>query len=132
MKGIDDLAAMAADSIRFCHAPYSGFRVSAVLEDSDGVLHPGVNVENASYGLTMCAERSAVAGAVSSGSIRFARLLVHSPDGPAMPCGACRQVLAEFCGDSFPILVLLPDGSVEEKTLGELLPNAFRIPGTDC
>lgn len=120
---------LAIDSIRLCHAPYSGFRVSAVLEDSEGRLHPGVNIENASYGLTLCAERSALAGAVSRGASAFARILIHSPDGPALPCGACRQVLAEFCGDSFEVIVLLPDGTMEETTLGALLPRAFRLPG---
>ncbi len=119
---------LARDSIRFCHAPYSGFRVSAVLEDGDGCLHPGVNVENASYGLTICAERSALSGAVSRGARSFSRILVHSPDGTALPCGACRQVLAEFCPDSMPVLILKPDGTLEETTLGILLPRAFRMP----
>jgi len=126
----DGMAEAARRALRFCHAPYSGFRVAAVLEDGEGCLHTGVNVENASYGLSICAERSAVAGAVSRGATTFRRILVHSPDGRAVPCGACRQVLAEFCGDSTPVAVLLPDGGIEETTLGELIPDAFRLrPG---
>jgi len=123
----DGMRKLAIDSIRLCHAPYSGFRVSAVLEDSEGRLHPGVNIENASYGLTLCAERSALAGAVSRGATSFTRIMVHSPDGPALPCGACRQVLAEFCGDSFEVIVLTPEGTTVETTLGTLLPSAFRL-----
>jgi len=110
-----------------CYCPYSGFHVTAVLEDSDGRLHSGVNVENASYGLSLCAERNAVVSAVASGSKEFTRLLVHSPDGEPVPCGACREVLAEFCSASFPILIKGPE---EERivTLGELLPERFALP----
>lgn len=126
----DAMAEAACGATRFCHAPYSGFRVAAVLEDGEGFLHIGVNVENASYGLSICAERSAVAGAISRGARAFRRIMVHSPDGRAVPCGACRQVLAEFCGDDTPVAILLPDGAIEETTLGALLPDAFRLyPG---
>jgi cytidine deaminase len=126
MRNLAELAAEAASLLDRCRCPYSGFRVAAVLEDSEGRLHPGVNVENASYGLTICAERAAVCSAVSAGATGFVRILVHSPDGPAWPCGACRQVLAEFCGDDTPVLVMLPDGTIEGSTLGALLPGAFR------
>lgn len=126
MRPVEELAAAAAGLLGRCRCSYSGFRVAAVLEDAEGRLHPGVNVENASCGLTICAERAAVCSAVSAGATGFVRILVHSPDGPAWPCGACRQVLAEFCGDGTPVLVMLPDGTIEESTLGALLPRAFR------
>ncbi|MDM7993886.1 MAG: cytidine deaminase [Candidatus Fermentibacter sp.] len=128
----DAMAGAAREATRFCHAPYSGFRVAAVLEDAGGCLHTGVNVENASYGLSICAERAAVVGAVSRGATVFRRILVHSPDGRAVPCGACRQVLAEFCGDDTPVVILLPDGRTEETTLGALLPDAFRLDPPDA
>jgi len=113
------------------YCPYSGFRVAALLEDADGRLHPGVNVENGSYGLTICAERSAVLHAVTANVRSFTRILVHSPDGEPLPCGACREVLAEFCADDFPILVSGPRG-IRSLTLGELLPHRFpreMLPG---
>ena len=106
------------------YAPYSHFRVGAALEASDGSVFTGCNVENASYGLTICAERAAVCAAVSAGAKRFRRAVVVSDvDPPAAPCGACRQVLAEF-GLDLPI-----DGVGSKQTvswrLSELLPAAF-------
>ncbi|HPF32218.1 MAG TPA: cytidine deaminase [Candidatus Sabulitectum sp.] len=110
-----------------CYAPYSGFRVTAVLEDSDGHLHGGVNVENSSYGMTMCAERAAVFAAVASGSRRFRKMVIYSPDGPPVPCGACRQVLWEFCDESFRITVATDGVGPREYRLGDLLPEAFQL-----
>jgi len=113
--------------------PYSGFHVAALLEDSEGVLHPGVNVENGSYGLTICAERGAVLHAVAASARSFTRIFVHSPDGEPSPCGACREVLAEFCGDDLQVIISGPDG-IRTVTLGELLPDRFRrepLPGRD-
>ena len=106
------------------YAPYSHFRVGAALEASDGSVFTGCNVENASYGLTICAERAAVCAAVSAGAKRFRRAVVVSDvDPPAAPCGACRQVLAEF-GLDLPI-----DGVGSKQMvswrLSELLPAAF-------
>jgi cytidine deaminase len=106
-------------------APYSRFRVAAVLESEDGATHPGVNVESVSYGLSMCAERSALFGAIARGARGFRRLAVVSETSrPVLPCGACRQVLLEHA----PGLILLverPDGSPEEIPLAQLLPRAF-------
>jgi cytidine deaminase len=106
------------------YAPYSKFRVGAALEGADGTVFSGCNVENASYGLTICAERAAVCAAVSAGVTRFRRAVVVSDvDPPAAPCGACRQVLAEF-GLDLPI-----DGVGSKSTvrwrLSDLLPAAF-------
>ncbi|OPL17846.1 MAG: hypothetical protein AVO35_08180 [Candidatus Aegiribacteria sp. MLS_C] len=109
-----------------CYCPYSGFRVAAVLEDSEGVLHTGVNVENASYGLTICAERVALFKAVSGGKRSFSGLLVYSPDGDPVPCGACRQVLAEFCQGDMPVAVAT-DGSIRYFTVEGLIPETFRL-----
>ena len=106
-------------------APYSKFSVAAALEDENGVVHPGVNVENVSYGLTMCAERNALFGAIARGATRFRRLAVAADRAkPVLPCGACRQVLLEHAPDL--ILVLeAPNGSVEEVALRDLLPRPF-------
>jgi len=106
-------------------APYSRFPVAALLESEDGAVHPGVNVESASYGLSICAERSALFGALARGAARFTRLaLVSETMRPVLPCGACRQVLLEHA----PGLILLierPDGAPEEIPLAGLLPRAF-------
>ncbi len=106
------------------HAPYSDFRVGAALLDDQGRIFSGCNVENASYGLSVCAERHAVAAAVSDGSRTFRALVVITDvSPPGTPCGACRQVLAEF-GD-FPIMLVNPVGDRVETSVGELLPMAF-------
>ncbi len=121
------LFAAAREAVRNCHCPYSGFRVAAVLEDTEGRLHSGVNIENASLGLTLCAERAAVARAVSSGAAGFRRILVYSPDGTPMPCGSCRQFLAEFCREDFQVLVAGRDDPPGVYLLGELLPHGFTL-----
>src|SRR5690349_25127923 len=85
---------------RFAVAPFSNFAVGAALETADGVVVTGCNVENATYGLTLCAERIAVFKALSEGHRTFTRVVVvAATDSPTPPCGACRQILWEFCGD---------------------------------
>lgn len=121
--------ARAAASRAF--APYSGYRVGAALKTRSGEIVAGCNVENASYGLSMCAERTAVFAAVARGLVsrdaKIEAICVHAPTPPApWPCGACRQVLYEFAGSSVLVLVDGPDG-VASSTLEALLPHAFRL-----
>ena len=118
------LVAEAAAARERAHAPYSGFAVGAALLDSAGRIHVGCNVENASFGLSICAERNAVAAAVAAGAEGFCGIaVVTSSEPPATPCGACRQVLAEF-GD-FPVVLANLDGARRLTRVGELLPAAF-------
>jgi cytidine deaminase len=121
------LYAAARAAAERAHAPYSGLRVGAAIEAASGAVYPGVNVENASYRLTTCAEQAAVARAVGEGERAFTRIAVARADGePIVPCGACRQTLAEFGGG---ILVVMAEGAgVVERPLDELLPGPFRLP----
>jgi cytidine deaminase len=111
-------------------APYSKFLVGAAVLDERGRVHVGCNVENASYGLTVCAERNAVAAAVAAGARRVVAVAVVTATQPAAPpCGACRQVLAEVAGDE-ALVLLAPakgKGPTERWKLGDLLPRAFRL-----
>jgi cytidine deaminase len=116
-------AALAAR--KHAHAPFSHFQVGAAIEDSDGHIHTGCNVENATYGLTICAERVAVFKAISEGARKFTRVAVAADtDVLTPPCGACRQILWEFCGD-IEITLVNPRGKTEKFRLKELFPRPF-------
>jgi cytidine deaminase len=127
-----ELLVAAARAVRVhAHAPYSGFAVGAALAAADGRTFTGCNLENASYGLTVCAERNALAAAVAAGARDFTAIAIAAAGG-VPPCGACRQVLAELAGSELVILRVDADtGAVAETTLGRLLPDPFvRAPRT--
>ncbi|HWC96432.1 MAG TPA: cytidine deaminase [Candidatus Sulfopaludibacter sp.] len=125
---MDDPLLSAALAVREnAFAPYSKFRVGAALEDADGRIHTGCNVENATYGLTVCAERIAVFKAISEGVRNFRRIAVAADtDILTPPCGACRQILWEFCGD-IPILLVNTQGKLETYNLKDLFPKPFDV-----
>lgn len=122
---MDHLLAAALAARQHAHAPYSNFLVGAALEDSTGRFHTGCNVENATYGLTICAERVAVFKAMSEGVNQFRRIAVAADtETLTPPCGACRQILWEFCGD-IEITLLNPRGKSETLRMKDLFPRAF-------
>ena len=128
----EDLLQRAAEAAAYAYAPYSNYAVGAAVLAEDGTVCTGANVENASYGLTLCAERSAVCTALGQGHRRFLAVAIVGPETSAhlpYPCGACRQVLAEFCDHDCAIYAALQSdlSSHERITVGELLPRAFRL-----
>ena len=121
----DALYAAADAAMDQAYAPYSRFRVGAALLGSDGSVHPGCNVENASYPASICAERGALLGAVARGVRSFdALVVVTEADTPTPPCGQCRQVLVEFAPD-LPITSRTRGGAERRWRLSELLPHPF-------
>ena len=122
MNKLMDAALAARDN---AHAPFSKFKVGAAIEDETGRIFTGCNVENATYGLTICAERVAVFKAISEGARKFTRIAVAADtEVLTPPCGACRQILWEFCGDAELTLVNL-QGKTETFRLKELFPRPF-------
>jgi cytidine deaminase len=123
----DPLFSAALAARRNAFAPFSKFQVGAALEDIDGRIHTGCNVENATYGLTLCAERVAVFKAISEGVRKFRRIAIAADtDDLTPPCGACRQILWEFCGD-VEILLVNPRGKMETYRLKDLFPKPFDV-----
>jgi cytidine deaminase len=126
---VRDLLALARQAAARAYAPYSRFRVGAVVRDADGKLFAGCNVESASYGLTLCAERNAIFSAIAAGARRpFDALALACLDAaergaPCLPCGACRQILSEHLSAEAPVVI---DGG-GSHTVGDLLPHAFAL-----
>ncbi len=117
---------LAVENSRHAYVPYSHFPVSAVLCAKNGQVFTGVNIENASFGLTNCAERTAIFKAVSEGVLEFEELYVYGETKhPVSPCGACRQVMAEFFNQDLKVTLIAKDQSTVEMTVGELLPYSF-------
>ena len=124
---VDRLIDAAKRARENAYAPYSEYRVGAAIATEDGTIFSGCNVENASFGATICAERGAIVRMVASGgSSPIACVIVTSGPNPASPCGICRQVLAEFAKD-MPIILIGDDGVRDETTLAELLPRRFEL-----
>lgn len=127
-----ELCALAIKSMGNAYSPYSNYRVGAALLCVNGKVYTGCNIENASYGATVCAERTAIFKAVSDGERDFSMLAVAGGTDKKisdkfLPCGICRQVMAEFCKPDFTVLVVTGENSYKEFSLSELLPNAFSL-----
>jgi cytidine deaminase len=123
--GTDPLIQAAGEVRERAHAPFSSFKVGAAVEDDQGRFFTGCNIENASFGLTLCAERLAVFKAISEGARRFRRIaVVADTETLTPPCGACRQILWEFCGNAELILANLA-GKVESMELEQIFPRPF-------
>ncbi|MBO5904069.1 MAG: cytidine deaminase [Clostridia bacterium] len=124
-----ELIELAGKARKASYSPYSGYAVGAALLCADGTVYLGCNIENAAFSPTVCAERTAFFKAVSDGKRDFLKIAVvggkaDEPDGFSPPCGVCRQVMSEFCGKNFKVL-LLRNGEIIEKTFEEILPLNF-------
>lgn len=121
-----ELERAAWEARKNSYSPYSGYRVGAAVRDEQGRIHAGTNVENVSYGLSLCAERSAVARMIAEGGKRIRAVAVATKDG-GMPCGMCRQVLTEFAENAaeVPVVCLDEAGNRQAFSLGDLLPHSF-------
>ncbi|WP_280520822.1 cytidine deaminase [Paenibacillus sp. J22TS3] len=127
----DQLIHEAIEARKTAYVPYSKFQVGAAVL-TDGKVYRGCNIENASFGLTNCAERTAIFKAVSEGHKRIEAIaVVADTEGPVSPCGACRQVLAEFCDQDTKIYLTNLHGDTEEWTMERLLPGAFQAEDMD-
>ncbi len=123
---IKKIARMAVDVRDRAYAPYSNFKVGACIKGESGAYYTGCNIENASYGLTNCAERTAIFKGVSECEKRFTAIAISGAyDDFPMPCGACRQVMTEFCGPDMPVIVVNRKGDYRVYELGALLPHSF-------
>ena len=124
------LVDLAMEAMNHAYVPYSGYKVGAALLCADGTVYQGCNIENAAYGPTNCAERTAFFKAVYDGHRAFSAIAVCGGKGGVIsgafpPCGVCRQVMREFCEDDFRILLIAENGTWEEFTLAQLLPYSF-------
>lgn len=126
VRSNEELIELARQAREFAHAPYSKFPVGAVVECCDGRIFTGCNVENSSFGLTICAERVALTKAVSEGARDFIKLaVIADAHAPVPPCGACRQVISELCAPETEIVMANLHGQAESRKVSELLPAAF-------
>ena len=126
----ENLIALAIEAMDRAYVPYSGYKVGAALLCADGTVYQGCNIENAAYGPTNCAERTAFFKAVYDGHRDFTAIAVCGGkdgviSGTFPPCGVCRQVMREFCDDNFIIYMVGAEGAFEKVTLAELLPHSF-------
>jgi cytidine deaminase len=116
----------ALDAREMAYAPYSSFKVGAALLAKDGTVYKGCNIENAGYSMTNCAERTAFFKAISEGEKDFVKLaIVADTEGPVSPCGACRQVITEFCDPEMEVILTNLKGDIQVTTVSDLLPGAF-------
>lgn len=122
-----ELYRKAAAMIPMAYAPFSKFKVGAALLTKEGEVYTGVNVENSSFGGTICAERTAFVKAISEGCREFEAIAVVSSEGEAWPCGICRQFMKEFCEDDFKIITGSDEDSLRVYTMEELFPEGFRL-----
>ena len=128
----EKLIVLAKEAMEHAYAPYSGYQVGAALLCADGSVYQGCNIENAAYSPTNCAERTALFKAVYDGHRAFTAMAICGGkdgviSGAFPPCGVCRQVLSEFCGDDFTLYLATADGKYEKFTLGQLLPHRFSL-----
>ncbi len=126
----EKLCELAISAMDNAYVPYSGYKVGAALLCADDTVYLGCNIENASYTPTNCAERTAFFKAVSEGHRKFSAIAVCGGKdgiitGAFPPCGVCRQVMREFCGDDFPVYLVSAGGNYEKLTLAQLLPHSF-------
>ena len=121
-----ELIDLAIETSKNAYVPYSHFPIGAVLVANDGSIYTGVNIENASFSLTNCGERTAIFKAVSEGQRDFSELIVYGEtERPISPCGACRQVMVEFFKPDLTVTLVAKDKTTVEMTVGELLPYSF-------
>lgn len=124
----EKLIDIAKDVLNRAYAPYSQYRVGSALETSSGKIYQGCNIENMSFGLTICSERVAIFKAISEGETSFKRIVVVSEDDSLpIPCGACLQVMSEFCDDDFEVILCSGNDKVEVYRLKDLFPKPFKL-----